>query len=115
MKTESTHHLDIEELLAAVDDELLDEKAQSHLTTCSVCRSEAEHWTAVALGVRRLANAVRIPSAALFDQARRDIRNPVCLLCRQRELTPPQGPADAGRWSLSPWLLCSRSVPARTA
>ena len=69
MKIESTHHLDIEDLLAVVDGTLLDEEAQAHLATCSLCGREAQGWTTVALGVRHLAAAVAPPSTPLFDQA----------------------------------------------
>ena len=68
MNAESTHHLDIEELLAVVDGTLLDEEAQVHLAACSACRSDAERWTAVALGVRHLAAAVPPPRTLSFDQ-----------------------------------------------
>jgi hypothetical protein len=70
MNTDSTHHLDIEELLAVVDGTLLDDQVKAHLAICSVCRSDAERWTTVALGVRHLAAAVPSPTTPSFDHGR---------------------------------------------
>jgi hypothetical protein len=69
MSSESTHHLDIEDLLAAVDGNPGGKDARAHLASCSVCRVDAEHWAAVARGVRHLDAEVVPAATSFFDQA----------------------------------------------
>jgi hypothetical protein len=69
MSTGSIHHLDLEDLLAAVDGSLRDEEARAHLASCTVCRNDTERWKVVALGVRHLAAEVAPPATAAFDQS----------------------------------------------
>lgn len=70
MSTESTHHLDLEDLLAAIDGKLRDDKAKAHLGSCADCRIDAERWRAVGLGVRHLVAEVASPATPVSDQAR---------------------------------------------
>src|ERR1700739_2061257 len=85
MNTQSTHHLEMEELLALVDGLPLPAEARAHLAACSTCRSESERWTAVALGVRHHAATLTRPSTTLFDQIRLGSLDPHSPLGLQRE------------------------------
>jgi Domain of unknown function (DUF5666) len=54
-------HLDLAELLAEVNGEAVGERVGEHLAACPECRAEAEHWEAVAGGVRHLVAATTAP------------------------------------------------------
>jgi hypothetical protein len=48
-------HLDLEDLIAEVTGQAVDDRARDHLARCEHCRAEANRWDLVAGGVRRLA------------------------------------------------------------
>jgi len=50
-------HLDLEDLIAEVTGQPVDDRAREHLARCEHCRAEANRWDLVAGGVRRLAAA----------------------------------------------------------
>jgi outer membrane lipoprotein SlyB len=60
----STHspHLDLEQLIAGVNGQAVDDQARDHLATCQHCRAEANRWNLVAGAVRAL--AATAPEAA---------------------------------------------------
>lgn len=49
-----TPHLSLEELLAEINGDALDDQAWTHLTVCDHCRVEAGRWSTVAAGVCHL-------------------------------------------------------------
>jgi hypothetical protein len=53
----STHspHLDLEDLIAEVTGQAIDDRAREHLASCERCRTEASRWDLVAGGVCELA------------------------------------------------------------
>ena len=55
-------HLDLEDLIADVTGQAVDDRAREHLARCEHCRAEANRWDLVASGVRSLAAAT--PEAA---------------------------------------------------
>ena len=55
-------HLDLEDLIAEVNDRPVDDQAREHLARCGHCRAEVHRWDLVAGGVRGLAAAT--PEAA---------------------------------------------------
>jgi hypothetical protein len=74
MNVESPH-LDLEELLAAINDKAAEDPARAHLATCPSCRAEADRWGTVASGVRHLVAATSAP-AELPDHALAGARPP---------------------------------------
>jgi hypothetical protein len=48
-------HLDLEDLIAEVTGQPIDDRAREHLTRCEHCRTEVNRWDVVASGVRGLA------------------------------------------------------------
>jgi hypothetical protein len=50
-------HLDLEDLIAEVTGQAIDDRAREHLTRCEHCRAEANRWDLVTRGVRGLAAA----------------------------------------------------------
>jgi hypothetical protein len=54
-------HLDLEDLIAEVTGQAIDDQAREHLAHCEHCRTEANRWDLVAAGVRGL--AVTTPEA----------------------------------------------------
>jgi len=50
-------HLDLEDLIAEVTGQAIDDRAREHLASCEHCRVEANRWALVADGVRGLAAA----------------------------------------------------------
>jgi hypothetical protein len=55
-------HLDLEDLIAEVTGQQVDDRAREHLARCELCRAEAARWDLVAGGVRGLVAAT--PQAA---------------------------------------------------
>src|SRR5215471_9188663 len=55
-------HLDLEDLIAEVTGQAVDDRAREHLAHCEQCRAEANRWDLVASGVRSLTAAT--PEAA---------------------------------------------------
>jgi hypothetical protein len=55
-------HLDLEDLIAEVTGQPIDDRAREHLARCEHCRAEAHRWDLVAGGVRRLAAAAPQPA-----------------------------------------------------
>jgi hypothetical protein len=55
-------HLDLEDLIAEVTGQSVDDPARKHLARCEHCRAEASRWDLVAGGIRGLAAA--LPEAA---------------------------------------------------
>jgi predicted anti-sigma-YlaC factor YlaD len=62
-------HLDLEDLIAEVTGQAIDDRAREHLTRCEHCRAEVNRWDLVASGVRGLA-ADPGPEAAAPEVAR---------------------------------------------
>jgi hypothetical protein len=60
-------YLDLEDLVAEVTGQAIDEQAREHLARCGHCRAEANRWDLVARGVRGLAAAA--PEAAQPEAA----------------------------------------------
>ena len=58
----SSTHLDLEDLIAEVNGQTIDDKAREHLARCEHCRAEVNRWDLVAGGVRGLMAAT--PEAA---------------------------------------------------
>jgi len=74
-------HLDIEDLIAEVTGQAIDDRAREHLTHCEHCRAEVNRWDLVASGVRGLAaDGVHGPADARPGRTRRT---------RQRVLAGP--------------------------
>jgi hypothetical protein len=61
--------LDIEDLVAAVDGTLRDERATNHLASCSVCHRDAARWRVVGLGVRHFVEGVAPADTPVFDKS----------------------------------------------
>lgn len=55
-------HLDLEDLIAEVTGQAIDDRAREHLARCELCRAEANRWDLVAGGVRDLAAATSLPA-----------------------------------------------------
>jgi hypothetical protein len=55
-------HLDLEDLIAEVTGQPIDDPAREHLTRCQHCRAEANRWDLVAAGVRGLVTATPEPA-----------------------------------------------------
>jgi hypothetical protein len=71
-------HLDLEDLIAEVTGQAIDDRAREHLTRCEHCRAEVNRWDLVASGVRGLAgdgvhgvHGVHGPGDARRGRARR--------------------------------------------
>jgi hypothetical protein len=64
-------HLDLEELIAEVTGQAIDDRAREHLARCEHCRAEAGRWDLVAGGVRALAAAAPEPAQPARPQHNR--------------------------------------------
>ncbi len=60
-------HLDLDDLIAEANGEVIGDAARAHLAGCQQCRLEASRWNLVAEGVRSLAAAV--PESAVPEAA----------------------------------------------
>ena len=57
----SSPHLDLSDLLAAVNGDTVAEAVRGHLAACPDCRAETDRWASVAAGLRHLAGAGVLP------------------------------------------------------
>ncbi len=65
MENMDSPHLTLEDLVAEVNGESLDEGAREHLAACSDCQKELERWKTVAEGVRDIFNGAPGPSGSI--------------------------------------------------
>ena len=64
MSANSTH-LDLEDLIAEVTGQAIDDQAREHLAGCDQCQLEANRWNLIAIGIRDLAaEAAEVPGPA---------------------------------------------------
>jgi hypothetical protein len=54
-------HLDLDELLAEVNGEMVSDRTWVHLSACRACQAEVKHWQSVAAGVRHLVAVAPVP------------------------------------------------------
>jgi hypothetical protein len=78
-------HLDLEDLIAEVTGQAIDDRAREHLARCEHCRAEANRWDLVGGAVRGLAAAT--PEPAQPAQPARPWRTPPRVLAGSRRRT----------------------------
>lgn len=65
MENMDSPHLTLEDLVAEVNGESLNEAARAHLADCPICQKELERWTSVAGGVRDFFTGAPEPSESI--------------------------------------------------
>jgi hypothetical protein len=94
--TQGTHdrHLDLEDLIAAVNGQAVDDQAREHLARCPACQAEANRWDLIAAGIHGLAaGADAAPDAAQAARPPHQVRR---LLTGSRRRTVLTSSAAAG-------------------
>ena len=106
----TSSHLDLDDLIAEANGEVIGDAARAHLAGCEQCRLEASRWNLVADGVRSLAAAV--PESAAPESAAESAPGAAAPV---RPAVPAHPQRAAWRGPAGPWrsaLLVAGSAAA---